>query len=55
MTEPKDTWESFGDITARLAAKLEEDQRRVFERECKRDGVYSQQKRNEGVKNESVV
>lgn len=52
MTEPKDTWESLGDITARLLAKLEEDQRRVFENECKRDGIYRQQsaaKVSEGV------
>lgn len=52
MTEPKDTWESLGDITARLFAKLEEDHRRVFERECKDEGIYRQQaaaKVSEGV------
>lgn len=47
-----ETWESLGDIAARLAAKLEEDNRRVFERECRDDGIYRQQsaaKVSEGV------
>lgn len=53
MTNPKETWEQLGDVTARIMAKLEDDQRRVFETECKRDGVYGRQRKvvevSEGV------
>lgn len=45
----KDTWQPLSDITSRLFAKLEADQRRVFERECERDGVkVAKQPKSEG-------
>jgi hypothetical protein len=39
MTEPKDTWESLGDVTTRLMAKLEEEQRVLFLNLCRQDGI----------------
>lgn len=41
MIEPKDTWESLGDVTARVFARIEEDQRRIFEKTCRDDGVLT--------------
>ncbi len=35
----KDTWEPLSVITARLMVKLEEDQRRLFENLCRKDGI----------------
>lgn len=40
----QDTWQPIGDVAGRLLEKLEDEQRRVFERECKRDGVYGRQR-----------
>lgn len=54
MTE-RDTWQPFGQISKDLVSRLEEQQRKVFERECQRDGVLARQKRNLEDVNESVA
>ena len=50
----KENWESIGDVSARLMARLEEEQRRLFENLCRQDGVgrRKSEKTKEGVGHE---